>query len=75
MVERTRWFARSFAFDLEPSAFPNIVERVRGTPARLEERVRDLDAEALTTRVEGAWSITDTDEPGTLRVEGACDLR
>ena len=57
MVERTRWFARSFAFDLEPSAFPNIVERVRGTPARLEERVRDLDAEVLTTRVEGAWSI------------------
>jgi uncharacterized damage-inducible protein DinB len=57
VIERTRWFSRQFTFDLEPWAFPNIVERVRGTPARLEERLRGLDAAALTTRVDDKWSI------------------
>ena len=57
MIERTRWFSRQFAFDVEPWAFPNIVERVRGTPARLEERLRGLDPTTLTTRLEEKWSI------------------
>jgi uncharacterized damage-inducible protein DinB len=55
--ERPRWFSRQFAFDLEPWMFPNLVERVRGTPARLEERLRGLDRPTLTTRVDGRWSI------------------
>jgi uncharacterized damage-inducible protein DinB len=57
MIERIRWFSRQFAFDVEPWAFPNIVERVRGTPARLEERLRGLDTATLTARVDGKWSI------------------
>ena len=57
MTERTRWFSRTFAFDLEPWTFPNLVERVRGTPARLEERLRDVEASALTARVGERWSI------------------
>lgn len=57
MVDRAPWFSRRFAFDIEPWAFPNLVERVRGTPARLEERVRGLDTATLTTRVGGKWSI------------------
>jgi uncharacterized damage-inducible protein DinB len=56
-VTRTRWFSRQFTFDLEPWAYPNLVERVRGTPARLDERLRGLDATTLTTRVGGRWSI------------------
>ena len=57
MTERIRWFSRQFAFDVEPWAYPNIVERIRGTPARLEERLRDVDVAALTTRVGDRWSI------------------
>lgn len=57
MTERTRWFSRTFSFDLEPWTFPNLVERVRGTPARLEERLRDVEASALTARVGERWSI------------------
>jgi uncharacterized damage-inducible protein DinB len=57
MTERTRWFSRTFAFDLEPWAFPNLVERVRGTPARLEERLRDVETSTLTARVGERWSI------------------
>jgi len=56
-VERKLWFSRRFNFDLEPWAFPNLVERLRGTPARLEDRLRGLSSAVLTTRVDGKWSI------------------
>ena len=56
-VARARWFSRTFTFDLGLSTYPSIVERLRGTPARLEDRVRGLDARTLTTRVGDRWSI------------------
>lgn len=50
-----KWFARRF--DAQPaSRFPVILERLRGTPARLEERLRDVAPARLTARVNGAWS-------------------
>jgi len=57
MVERIAWFSRQFTFDLEPWAYPNLIERLRGTPARLEERLSGLDAATRTTRVDDRWSI------------------
>jgi uncharacterized damage-inducible protein DinB len=57
MTERTRWFSRTFAFDAPPSAFPTIIERLRGTPARLEDRLQPLSAGVLTTRFDEQWSI------------------
>jgi uncharacterized damage-inducible protein DinB len=56
MSDRVLWFSRTFAFDIEPWAFPNLIERVRGTPARLEERLRGVSPAALTARVGGGWS-------------------
>jgi uncharacterized damage-inducible protein DinB len=52
-----RWFDRSFPSDLSPSMLPNIVERLRGTPARLEETVHKLPQSLLTRRWENSWSI------------------
>jgi len=52
-----RWFERQFTFDLPLSRFPNVLERLRGSPARLEERVRSLPPAALTARFKDAWSI------------------
>jgi len=52
-----RWFDRKFALGLPQEAFPDILERVRGTPARLEERTRLLSRETLVHRIGGAWSI------------------
>lgn len=50
-----KWFERRF--DAQPaSRFPVILERLRGTPARLEERLRDVSAARLTARADGAWS-------------------
>ena len=47
---RRRWFDRRFELGLPREAFPDILERVRGTPARLEERVRDLTAKTHEAR-------------------------
>jgi uncharacterized damage-inducible protein DinB len=53
-----RWFERRFSFEhLSESDFPFLVERLRGAPARVEDKTRAL-APALLTRREGeAWSI------------------
>ena len=56
-VTRQAWFSRRFTFDVEPSVYPNLVERLRGTPARLEERLRGHNVATLTTRLDDRWSI------------------
>jgi uncharacterized damage-inducible protein DinB len=52
-----RWFERKFQFDLPNSLFPNLVERVRGTPARVEERARGVAKSTLIRQVNETWSI------------------
>ena len=51
------WITRDFALDTDPVVLANIIERLRGTPARVEERVGRLHAEILTRQPSGAWSI------------------
>ncbi|MFH1144962.1 MAG: DinB family protein [Candidatus Eisenbacteria bacterium] len=51
------WIERRFAFDTPVSLFPPLLERLRGTPARIEERVRDLPPEMLRRREADTWSI------------------
>ena len=58
MVERILWFERKFSFDFLPLwMYPNVVERVRGTPARLEDLTRSLSQEILTRRDDDKWSM------------------
>jgi uncharacterized damage-inducible protein DinB len=57
MVERTEWIKRQFAFELPLGMYPNVVERVRGTPARLEDLTRSLPPDLLTRRDSDKWSI------------------
>ncbi len=57
MSRRTRWVEREFDFSLPVGVFPCVVERLRGTPARLEELTRGLTRESLTAKAGGAWSI------------------
>jgi len=57
-VEQRIWFERHFDLGLAPEVFPELLERIRGTPARLEEWVRAVPPDALTARGAGdAWSI------------------
>src|SRR5690242_537932 len=54
---RRVWFERKFALGLPADSFPDLIERIRGTPARLEERVRGIDPATLVRRAGEAWSI------------------
>ena len=56
-MKRTKWVERVFEFNLPVGVFPSVLERLRGTPARLEEMVRALPARALAERVGEAWTI------------------
>jgi hypothetical protein len=57
MLKRTKWVERRFDFNLPVGVFPCVLERLRGTPARLEELTRGLAPEVLTARRGEAWSI------------------
>ena len=56
-MPRRIWFDREFQLGLPPEAFPDILERLRGTPLRLAERVSGVSPELLTHRSDGRWSI------------------
>lgn len=56
-MARQPWIERTFAFDFPPSRFLEFLERLRGTPARLEDRVNGCE-ESLLGRSDGhGWSI------------------
>lgn len=57
MLYPVDWFSRPFDFNLPVWMYPNIVERLRGTPARLENRVSGLPRDILTRRLSDRWSI------------------
>lgn len=58
MVERAVWFSRKFSFDHLPVwMYPNVVERLRGAPARLEELTGAVPPEILTRRDGDKWSM------------------
>ncbi len=57
MIRQLDWLNRKFQFDFPVEIFPSILERFRGTPARLEEVTQNLSEENLTFKPEGKWSI------------------
>ncbi len=57
MTARVAWTDRTFNFDFPSDIYPELMERLRGTPARLDERVRPLPRNILTVREGVKWSI------------------
>ena len=57
MSELSVWFERKFKFEFPVELYPNLCMRLRGTPARLEELVRDLATERLVRQLDGKWSM------------------
>ncbi len=53
------WVDRKFTLDQPIDLFPAIVERLRGTPARLEELVRGIPKDKLICPENGQWSLQD----------------
>lgn len=76
MVPRLPWVEREFRFDLPLGLYACVVERVRGTPARLEDLVRGVAPEVVTRREGGRWSaqehaghLLDLEELGLARLD------
>ena len=56
-MARWPWIERAFTFDYPPGKFPDLLERCRGTPARIEERIKGLAGETLVRSDGHGWSI------------------
>ncbi|WP_291127481.1 hypothetical protein [Flavobacterium sp. UBA7682] len=56
-MKQTKWFDRSFNFDNQQNIFPSILERLSGTPIRLEEKVKDVTENILIFSDDNTWSI------------------
>ncbi len=57
MPNRVPWTQRRFDFDFPADLFPELLERLRGTPARVEEIARALPPNVLRRRDGETWSI------------------
>jgi uncharacterized damage-inducible protein DinB len=56
-MKRMPWIQRKFIFDEPLTMFPGVLERLRGTPARIEDRIRGIASDLLLRRDGDAWSI------------------
>lgn len=55
-MKQRLWFERRFPFPVEVSSAPELLARLRGTPARLEDLVRNTEKTELTKKPDGTWS-------------------
>ena len=54
---RLKWIERKFSFNYPVELYPEMIERVRGASARLDEYLTSAPAEILTRQDDGRWSI------------------
>jgi uncharacterized damage-inducible protein DinB len=57
MIDRIMWVDRKFDFDFPAALAAELLERLRGAPARLSERVEALPEELLKHRDGDTWSV------------------
>ncbi len=56
-MQQIKWFNRKFDFALDQNIFPSILERLSGTPLRLEDKFKGINSTLLTERIDDTWSI------------------
>lgn len=56
-MERSKWTDRTFTFDYPEGWLPNILERLRGTAARINELTALLSDDDASFKPNGKWSI------------------
>lgn len=56
-MQRTKWTERAFSFDFPEGWMSNVIERLRGTPSRLNELTVLLSDEDASFTPHGKWSI------------------
>lgn len=56
-MQQVKWFNRSFDFSSTQNIFPTIIERLAGTPARVEEKFASIPSDILSVRIDDTWTI------------------
>jgi hypothetical protein len=56
-MKKTEWFERKFVFGLPQGMLPFYLERLEGTYARLEQKVRGVSETILSDKLDGKWSV------------------
>ena len=56
-MKQVNWFERNFEFNITQNIFPSLIERLHGTPIRLEEKIKSIPPGFLALRVDDSWSI------------------
>ncbi len=56
-MKQVNWFERNFEFNVAQNIFPSVIERLEGTPLRLENKLKSIPPGILETKINGAWSI------------------
>jgi uncharacterized damage-inducible protein DinB len=56
-MQKTEWFNRKFPAINDNGLLPSIIERLAGTPARVEEITRDVQPAQLTAKPGDKWTI------------------
>jgi uncharacterized damage-inducible protein DinB len=55
-MQKTEWFNRKFPLIEDNGLLPGIIERLRGTPARLQELARQIPENMLAAKTGDKWS-------------------
>lgn len=56
-MKQVNWFERNFEFNVTQNIFPSLIERLEGTPLRLEHKLSLIPAELLEVQIDNTWSI------------------
>ncbi|QHT71161.1 DinB family protein [Rhodocytophaga rosea] len=56
-MKQTNWFERKFDFSTIQHTFPSILERLIGTPARIEEKLNGINPAFYTLKPDNKWAI------------------
>lgn len=74
-MKKLTWFERKFVFGFPLGMLPFYLERLAGTRARLENKLKSVPDEVLSMRIDGKWSVkqnighlAEVDEIAQLRI-------
>ena len=56
-MARIKWIDRKFDFNFPTELYPELIERLRGTPARIEGRIKNLPSVIVVRQDGSSWSI------------------
>lgn len=56
-MKQVNWFERNFEFNISQNIFPSVIERLQGTPVRLEHKLRSIPETFFDVKVDDTWSV------------------